>query len=75
MNLARAAGCNLLRDTATSEDRWMWQRIVIPLGGSEQWNREPAGDVDFGHINAIGLTFDSWEAAPFTIWLDGLTCE
>lgn len=26
-------------------------------------------------VDTIGLTFDSWEGAPFTIWLDGLTCE
>ena len=70
-----AGGRNFLRDTTESEGRWLWQRVVIPLDGSDLWRREPAGSVDLGRIDAIGLTFDSWEAAPFTIWLDGLTCE
>ncbi len=70
-----AAGRNFLRDTAASESRWMWQRVVIPLDGSDLWKREPAGNVGLARIDAIGLTFDSWEGAPFTIWLDGLTCE
>ncbi len=70
-----AAGRNFLRDTAESESRWMWQRVVIPLDGGRAWKREPSGDVDLGRIDAIRLTFDSWEATPFTIWLDGLTCE
>ena len=28
-----------------------------------------------GKRAAISLTFDSWESEPFTIWLDGLTCQ
>jgi len=70
-----AAGRNFLRDTAASEDRWMWQRLVIPLGGSDDWERESTGKVDMQRIDAITLSFDSWEATPFTIRLDGLTCE
>ncbi|MBN2475283.1 MAG: right-handed parallel beta-helix repeat-containing protein [Pirellulales bacterium] len=70
-----ADGRNFLRDTAESESRWMWQQVVIPLDGNGPWKREPAGNVDLERIDAIGLSFDSWEAEPFTIWLDGMTCQ
>ncbi len=70
-----AGGRNFLRDTSQSESRWMWQRVVIPLAGSEAWQRESTGDMDLSRVEAIRLKFDSWEGRPFTIWLDGLTCE
>jgi parallel beta-helix repeat protein len=66
---------NFLRDAACSEGRWMWQRIVIPLAGSDQWKREAEGTPDLKQVDSIGFVFDSWEAEPFTVWLDGLTCE
>jgi parallel beta-helix repeat protein len=68
-------GCNFMRDTSASEERWVWQRIVIPLAGGDAWKRESSGNVDLSRIDAISLGFDSSESEPFTIWLDGLTCE
>ena len=70
-----AAGENFLRDTEASEERWVWQRIVIPLEGGKSWKREDTGVVALDRIDAVSLTFDSWENEPFTIWLDGLAFE
>ncbi|MCC6125090.1 MAG: right-handed parallel beta-helix repeat-containing protein [Pirellulales bacterium] len=66
---------NFLREAAASENRWIWQRLTIPLAGGEAWKREIAGTPDLKRIDAIGFAFDSWEGEPFTVWLDGLTCE
>jgi parallel beta-helix repeat protein len=66
---------NFLRDAPFSEDRWMWQRLVIPLEGSDQWKRAAEGAPDLKQVDAIGFVFDSWEGEPFTVWLDGLVCE
>jgi len=70
-----SGGRNPVRDTARSEDRWMWQRVVIPLSGDQYWKREVTGTPKLDRIDAVGFAFDSWEAAPFTVWLDGLSCE
>ncbi|MDW8207963.1 MAG: right-handed parallel beta-helix repeat-containing protein [Chloroherpetonaceae bacterium] len=66
---------NPLRDAGYSEARWTWTRIEIPLTGNTQWTRKVEGSVDLRNLRAISFTFDSWEYAPFTIWLDGLTFE
>ena len=66
---------NFLRDAAFSENRWIWQRLTIPLAGGDEWKREDKGTPDLKQIDAIGFAFDSWESEPFTVWLDGLTCE
>ncbi len=72
---APAGGRNPVREGVRSEDRWMWQRLVIPLVGNEQWKREVTGTPELKRIGAVGFVFDSWEGAPFTVWLDGLACE
>jgi parallel beta-helix repeat protein len=66
---------NPIRDGGYSESRWTWLRLEIPLAGSEQWTREVKGNVNLDKINALSFTFDSWESAPFTVWLDGVTFE
>lgn len=64
-----------MQNTRLSEERWMWQRFVVPLAGSDQWTRETLGKVDLKRIDATSFSFDSWEGRPFTIWLDGIACE
>jgi parallel beta-helix repeat protein len=66
---------NFLRDAAASENRWIWQQLTIPLAGGEDWKREDTGTPDLKQIDAIGLAFDSDESEPFTVRLDGLSCE
>ena len=75
MTYTPASGRNFMRDAVDSEGRWMWQRIVISLKGSDSWTCKTTGNVGLDRIDAISLSFDSWESEPFTIWLDGLTCE
>jgi parallel beta-helix repeat protein len=75
ITLTPTAGRNYLRDVPNSEGRWMWQRMEVPLDGDKAWTRKTTGEVDLKRIDAVGFTFDSWEADPFTIWLDGVAFE
>lgn len=70
-----ANGKNFLRDGGYSESRWTWMRLEVPLAGNENWKRETTGSPDLNEINAVSFTFDSFEADPFTVWLDGLAFQ
>ncbi len=66
---------NLLNDPPWSEGRWSWIPIVIPLAGSDQWQRTVQGDCRLSQIDALSIALDSWGGDPFNVWLDGLAVE
>lgn len=70
-----AKEANLLNDPPSSEARWLWMPISIPLEGDASWQRITAGQVQIDRIDAISIGLDSWGGDPFTIWLDGLAVE
>ena len=70
-----AGGANLLQSPPYSEARWTWMRVVIPLAGSDEWERKAVGEVSLARINAVSISLDSYGWEPFTVWLDGATFE
>jgi hypothetical protein len=70
-----SGGRNLLANPPYSEARWNWTRVVVPLAGSAEWERQETGRVTLGRIEAVSLSLDSWGWEPFTVWVDGLTFE
>lgn len=61
---------NLMSARPNNEEREGWSYFVVPLAGSEQWERK--GELP-GTLNYLTLGFDSWDAPPLEIWLDGLS--
>jgi parallel beta-helix repeat protein len=53
-----------------NEDREGWSYLVVPLAGSEQWERK--GELP-ATLNWLTIGFDSWGAPPLWIWLDGMS--
>jgi parallel beta-helix repeat protein len=70
-----AKDSNLLNDPPSSEARWLWMPVTIPLSGNSQWVRTSQGENTLSDIHAISLSLDSWGGDPFTVWIDGLTVE
>lgn len=66
---------NLMNDPPSSEARWQWMPVVIPLAGDAHWQRSVTGNVALRRIDAFSLALDSWGGDPFTIWIDGLAVE
>jgi hypothetical protein len=64
-----AAGRDLMRELQHNKEREGWRLLEIPLDGSDAWKRN--GQLP-QEIHAITITFDSWDAPPLTICLDGL---
>jgi parallel beta-helix repeat protein len=70
-----AKAANLLNDPPSSEARWLWLPVTIPLAGDAQWERAVTGEAALERIDALSLALDSWGGDPFTVWLDGLAIE
>ncbi|HXT41090.1 MAG TPA: PKD domain-containing protein, partial [Candidatus Angelobacter sp.] len=68
-------GRNLFGDLPFSEARWTWMPVEVPLAGDADWTRTDSGRIDLRLVTGIGLSLDSWDAEPFTIWLDGLSVD
>jgi parallel beta-helix repeat protein len=68
-------GRNLFGDLPFSEARWTWMPVEVPLTGNADWTRTDSGTVELSLVNGIGLSLDSWDAEPFTVWLDGLSVD
>ncbi len=56
----------------TSEARWGWARLVVPLDG-EGWERKVEGRE--GAVLAVGFLLRPVGDAPYTVWFDGLTVQ
>jgi parallel beta-helix repeat protein len=54
------------------EAREGWLRVAPPISGDTEWKSE--GDLQ-GSVSSIGLGFDSWDAPPLVVWVDGLGWE
>ena len=70
-----ARGRNLFGDLPFSEARWVWMPVEVPLAGDADWARTDSGRIDLSLVTGIGISLDSWDAEPFTIWLDGLSVD
>jgi parallel beta-helix repeat protein len=62
----------VLNAPAYNEARDGWRYVAVPLAGDRVWKRE--GE-DLAVANYLTIGFDTWEAPPLRIWLDGLTLE
>ena len=51
------------------EAREGWTYFAVPLAGNEEWKRSGDG---IAVVKSIDLGFDSWDAPPLVIWVDGL---
>ncbi|KAF0243918.1 MAG: PKD domain-containing [Planctomycetota bacterium] len=59
-----------LSELKESEGREGWNYFEVPLAGDGKWTRE--GPADLKKVSWISLGFDTWDAPPLRIWLDGL---
>lgn len=65
-------GLDLMRQLDNNEGRDGWRRMVVPLGGNEQWQTDGTVPTE---LRAVSLCFDSWGAPTLRIWIDGLAFE
>jgi parallel beta-helix repeat protein len=63
---------DLLSSPPCNEAREGWTYIAVPLRGDSQWKR---GGTDLDTINYLMIGFDSWDAPPLRIWIDGLAIK
>jgi hypothetical protein len=68
-------GGNLYNDLPFSEARETWMPVAIPIAGDPHWTRKDTGAPDLTRVTAVGIALDSWGVDPFTVWIDGLSCE
>jgi hypothetical protein len=61
---------DLMSGRPNNEDREGWSYLVVPLAGSDQWERK--GELP-ATLNYLTIGFDSWGAPPLWIWLDGMS--
>jgi hypothetical protein len=49
--------------------------VEVPFMGNADLTRTDSGKVELNLVTGIGLSLDSWDAEPFTVWLDGLSVD